>query len=156
MALWSPAYLSLASCPGLQPRFLSSLRRLPKLASLDLSYTYITGEHLAAAFDGVEGGGGEGGRDAEEEDAEEGEGASGGGGGAAPGGGGGGGGGVGAGSKAVMSGLRALHLAVCKGVDDAAARHKLTDATVLPNLEDLDLTHVPLSADVLREVVAGS
>ena len=58
------AYLSLASCPGLQPRFLASLRRLPKLASLDLSYTYITAEHLAAAVcpapDGEEDGGGGG------------------------------------------------------------------------------------------------
>lgn len=44
-----------------------------------------------------------------------------------------------------MPGLRALHLAVCKGVNDAAARQSLTDPRVLPHLEDLDLTHVPLS-----------
>lgn len=51
---------------------------------------------------------------------------------------------AGAASTAGLMGLRALHLAVCKGVDDAAAR-PLTDPRVLPHLEDLDLTHVPLS-----------
>lgn len=120
------ATLSLASCSGLQPSYLAPLKRMYQLTSLDLSLTYIAAEHLAAAVcPNPKGGTPMHSRQTITNNAD-----------------------------LAMPGLRTLHLSTCQFVDDAAAR-PLTDPAVLPSLENLDMTRVPLSPDVLRGVVAA-